>query len=182
MYPRSFLCEEAKIKQHTSSKKELCEISEKAMWESRFTCFLYWMNTLNFLNSFAFFYKILAFLIIPFLKKNRVHNRETVNSNTWRILECSMESCYENISGGSRGLLPRVLTCNSCTIYVVGTIHINRSPGWWILGRWSVLYCRANCRLAYIGPMFRLILFRQLIVCLHWTDVWVTINPPIYGS
>ena len=30
MYPRSFLCEEAKIKQHTPSKKELCEIGEEA--------------------------------------------------------------------------------------------------------------------------------------------------------
>ena len=40
MYPWSFLCEEAKTKQHTSSKKELCEIGEEAIWESRFTCFL----------------------------------------------------------------------------------------------------------------------------------------------
>ena len=29
MYPQSCFCEEAKIKQHTSSKKELCEIGEK---------------------------------------------------------------------------------------------------------------------------------------------------------
>ena len=36
MYPRSFLCEEAKIKQHTSLKKELCRIGEEAIWESRF--------------------------------------------------------------------------------------------------------------------------------------------------
>ena len=40
MYPRSFLCEEAKIKQHTSSEKELCEIGEEAIWGSQFTCFL----------------------------------------------------------------------------------------------------------------------------------------------
>ena len=39
MYPRSFLSEEAKVKRHTSSKKELCEIGEEAIWESRFTCF-----------------------------------------------------------------------------------------------------------------------------------------------
>ena len=39
-YPRSFLCEEATIKQHSFSKKELCEISDEAIWESRFTCFL----------------------------------------------------------------------------------------------------------------------------------------------
>ena len=35
----NFLCEEAKIKQHIFSKKELCEIDEEAIWESRFTCF-----------------------------------------------------------------------------------------------------------------------------------------------
>ena len=34
-------CEEAKIKQHTFSKKELCEIGEEAIWESRFTCFCF---------------------------------------------------------------------------------------------------------------------------------------------
>ena len=39
MYPRNFLCEEAKIKQLTSSKKQLCEIGEEAIWESRFTSF-----------------------------------------------------------------------------------------------------------------------------------------------
>ena len=39
MYPRSFLCEEAKIKQRTPLKKELCEIGEEAIWESRFTSF-----------------------------------------------------------------------------------------------------------------------------------------------
>ena len=30
MYPRSFLCAEAKIKQHISSEKELCDIGEEA--------------------------------------------------------------------------------------------------------------------------------------------------------
>ena len=39
MYPRSFLYEEAKIKQCTSLKKELREIGEEAIWESRFTSF-----------------------------------------------------------------------------------------------------------------------------------------------
>ena len=34
MYPRSFLCEEAEIKQHTSLIKELHEIGEKSIWES----------------------------------------------------------------------------------------------------------------------------------------------------
>ena len=44
------------------------------------------------------------------------------------------------------------------------------------------LYCRANCWFAYIGPMFRLILFRLSLVRSYWTDVWVTIDPLIYGS
>ena len=39
MYPRSYLCEEAKIKQRTPLKKELCEIGEEVIWESRFTSF-----------------------------------------------------------------------------------------------------------------------------------------------
>ena len=41
MYPRSFLFEEAKIKQRTPLKKELCEIGEEAIWESRFKSFFY---------------------------------------------------------------------------------------------------------------------------------------------
>ena len=40
MFPQSFLREEAKIKQRTSSKKALCKIGEEAIWESRFTSFL----------------------------------------------------------------------------------------------------------------------------------------------
>ena len=42
MNPRSFLFEEAKIRQRTSSKRELREIGEvrkSVIWESRFTCF-----------------------------------------------------------------------------------------------------------------------------------------------
>ena len=50
MYPR-FLCEEAKIKQRTPLKKELCEIGEEAIWESRFTSF-FW---LFYSFSFSFF-------------------------------------------------------------------------------------------------------------------------------
>ena len=34
MCPRSFLCEEAKIKQCTTLKKEFCEIGEESIWES----------------------------------------------------------------------------------------------------------------------------------------------------
>ena len=40
MYSRSFLCEEAKIKQRTALKRERCGIGEEAIWESRFTPFL----------------------------------------------------------------------------------------------------------------------------------------------
>ena len=42
MYPRSFLYEEAKIKQCTLLKKELCEIGEEVIWESRLTSFFLW--------------------------------------------------------------------------------------------------------------------------------------------
>ena len=47
MYPRSFLCEEAKIKQRTPLKKELCEIGQEAIWESRFTSFFYFRKGKN---------------------------------------------------------------------------------------------------------------------------------------
>ena len=39
MYPQSFLCEEAKIKQRSPLKKELYEIGEEAIWKSRFASF-----------------------------------------------------------------------------------------------------------------------------------------------
>ena len=39
IYPRSFLYEEAEIKQDTSLNKERCEVREEAIWESWFTCF-----------------------------------------------------------------------------------------------------------------------------------------------
>ena len=41
MCPRSFLCEEARIKQRTSSKKQFCEIGEEAISQSRFTSFCF---------------------------------------------------------------------------------------------------------------------------------------------
>ena len=47
MYPRSFLCGEAKIKQHTSSKKELYGIGEEPIWESRFTRFIFLLHPKN---------------------------------------------------------------------------------------------------------------------------------------
>ena len=54
MYPRSFLCEEAKIKQRTPSKKELCEIGEEAIWESRFTSFF--LLHMNYFMEKTIFY------------------------------------------------------------------------------------------------------------------------------
>ena len=59
MYPRSFLCEEAKIKQRTPIKKELCEIGEEAIWESRFTSFF-----INFLLVVVLVVNFIAY--IPF--------------------------------------------------------------------------------------------------------------------
>ena len=38
MYPRNFLCEEVKITQRTPSMIVRCEVGEKAILESRFTC------------------------------------------------------------------------------------------------------------------------------------------------
>ena len=48
MCPRSFLSEETKIKQRTSSKQQLCEIGGEAIKESRFTSFF--KMYLNFLG------------------------------------------------------------------------------------------------------------------------------------
>ena len=42
MYPWSFLCEEAKIKQHTFYKKDLCEINESLLQKN--IIYLYKMN------------------------------------------------------------------------------------------------------------------------------------------
>ena len=61
MYPRSFLCEEAKIKQRTPLKKELCEIGKEAIWESRFTSFfrIYWeWKKVSMANVKNYWYKI----------------------------------------------------------------------------------------------------------------------------
>ena len=47
MYSRSFLCEEAKIKQRTPLIKELCEIGEEAIWESRFSSSFILINNID---------------------------------------------------------------------------------------------------------------------------------------
>ena len=47
MYPRNFLCEEAKMKHRTSSKKQLYEFDEEALWKSRLTSFFNVFSILN---------------------------------------------------------------------------------------------------------------------------------------
>ena len=47
MHPRSFLWKEEITKQHAPSKKELCEIGEEAISESRFTCFFTFLKKKN---------------------------------------------------------------------------------------------------------------------------------------
>ena len=68
MYPRSFFCEEAKIKQRTPLKKELCEIGEEAIWESRFTSFLFQVQVfkkviLKIVSLAPFYTKIIIIFI-----------------------------------------------------------------------------------------------------------------------
>ena len=66
MYPWSFLCEKAKIKQRTSSKKELCKIGEKAICESRFTSFLIYPT--SFEKRFAIFILHVYSFFLPVLE------------------------------------------------------------------------------------------------------------------
>ena len=61
MYPRSFLCEEAKIEQHISLKKELWEIDEEATWEYRFRCFMIFRRR-------VVFHQIQDFMIFQFIR------------------------------------------------------------------------------------------------------------------
>ena len=69
MYPQSFLCAEAKIKQRTPLKKQLCEIGEEAIWESRFTSFLLSiLVTLKFVHSTSEHSLILRFETSAILK------------------------------------------------------------------------------------------------------------------
>ena len=76
MYPRNFLCEETKIKQHTSSKKKLCEIGEEAIWESRFTClFLFvipplWRLPCTHSYPLSFFLPFLPFFLFLYSGQN----------------------------------------------------------------------------------------------------------------
>ena len=83
MYPRSFFCEEAIIKQRTSSKKELCEIGEEAIWKSRSTS--------------LFFYRDIKF------KKNDVPTklplRGSVNQATYSFKETTLRNRRESNMG-----------------------------------------------------------------------------------
>ena len=72
MYPRSFLCEEAKIKQRSPLKKELCEIGEEAIWESRFTSFLLFRPPYS--NRYFEFHNFELGFVIRDLKNFKVPN------------------------------------------------------------------------------------------------------------
>ena len=66
-YPRSFLCEEAKIEQRTPLKKDLCEIGEEAIWESRFTSFFKLNSWIKTQCMFMLgFFQLFRFLLFPF--------------------------------------------------------------------------------------------------------------------
>ena len=63
MYPRSFLCEEAKIKQRTPLKKELREIGVEAIWKSQFTSFFYHVkDVLTYSFCFVLFYLFILYI------------------------------------------------------------------------------------------------------------------------
>ena len=70
VYSRNFLCEEAKIKQHTSSKKKLCEIGELVIWESRFTCF--------FLNLFQLRVPVCVYAYFFLLVSSQLFSLQTM--------------------------------------------------------------------------------------------------------
>ena len=77
MYPRSFLCEEAKIKQRTPLKKELCEIDEEAIWESRFTSFFFhiFIPLRRIFNNFTFCWESIENLSL-------IHHKQTTDSKS----------------------------------------------------------------------------------------------------
>ena len=92
MYPRSFLCEEAKIKQRTPLKKELCKIDEEAIWESRFTSFFYMQlrklfRYLSFSSIIFFRTSIIAGLPHKHEKGGRGQNLEDVERTIFRNLK-----------------------------------------------------------------------------------------------
>ena len=91
MYPRSFLCEEAKIKQRTSSKKELHEIDKEAIWESRFTSFFQYRFFISLFhklkyrwNSTKYYRTVLRFNETYFFGMKKKKPYEQPNPWTWK--------------------------------------------------------------------------------------------------
>ena len=83
MYPRSFLCEEAKIKQRTPLKKELCEIGEGTIWESRFTSFFF--NWHEFFSEFSYNWNFFSFILFYYSK---MHEFEIFRSKQSTLKKC----------------------------------------------------------------------------------------------
>ena len=86
MYPRSFLCEEAKIKQPL--RKELCGIDKEAIWESRFTSFfclkwMYWLFEIH-MNFFIFLYVF----------ENTIKKKQLEPWNSSLIITRKIFQCY----------------------------------------------------------------------------------------
>ena len=87
MYLRSFLCEEANIKQHTPSKKELCEIAEEYGNPDSHAFFLFKDFTAEWLYVWSkIFQKIWYVEIHVFYCKSK-----------WMILICFRENFFFQI-------------------------------------------------------------------------------------
>ena len=102
MYTRSFLREEAKIKQHTSSKKKLFKSGEKAIWESWFARFLFFiiLKSLDFVFSYEDFTRINCILyckkIIVTLKQSwRIHFSKSFSASFTIGLNFFNENSFE---------------------------------------------------------------------------------------
>ena len=78
MYPRSLLCKEANIKQHTSSQEELQEIGKKEIWKSRFTCLFY----LHLYRTIIF-----KLIIRQLITNNQFRARHCTHTNTAFLTE-----------------------------------------------------------------------------------------------
>ena len=100
MYPRSFLCEEAKIKQHTPLKKELCKIGEEAIRESRFTSFFYKYiyNSEMRLKTEPFPYPVYTCKYLCAIGITgdgwRFRALKTRNRSPWSIIYCNGNRCW----------------------------------------------------------------------------------------
>ena len=131
MYPRSFLCEEAKIKQRTPLKKELCEINEEAIWESRFTSFFLYLTCVSL--------RLLLNRYSSLLTSARVWTHEIEDDEfacTWegRVRESATCVCYTKVHHWSTkpqmalthfvlGLLYYLSSCSSYNIEYALTLQ-----------------------------------------------------------